>query len=456
MTDFSQLSRKASIPALRSPQRTEPSSLYYLAMVGFLCAFGTATAVSGAPAMAEGANLEDSDKLTDLLAEADRERSRQRLLDYLQRLRSRPNEPTPAAAFPSFGSTVFDAQLAGYMAYVNAVGTPDILIVGSSRALQGIDPTELQAQLAGQGYPGLKVYNFSVNGATAQVVNFMLSELLPGELPPVVVWGDGSRAFNDGRRDRTWESLIASPGYQAILRGEKPVVEAALVSEAPVTEVTFSSAAGTVVSYEIDASTEEESSLTRIEDENEVNQNQFGLSDLAAQPDSITVRSDTQFDANLVGTRLNGLTLDGMGFSAVSDRFDPALYYQQFPQVSGQYDGAYSPFALQGAQTVALGEAANAATQRNAQLIFVNLPLSDSYLDDFRLYYEDRFRQFLQTESDRYGFEVVDLLQAWQGQPDLFADPSHINQHGAAAIAAQLAFDPALLLALRTRESVLP
>ena len=100
---------------------------------------------------------------------------------------------------------------------------------------------------------------------------------------------------------------------------------------------------------------------------------------------------------------------------------------------------------------MALAQVAETAARQNSQLIFVNLPLSDSYLDDFRLHYEDRFQQFLRAESDFHGFEVVDLLQAWQGQPDLFADPSHINQHGAAAIAAQLAFEPKFLLALRTQ-----
>ena len=40
--------------------------------------------------------------------------------------------------------------------------------------------------------------------------------------------------------------------------------------------------------------------------------------------------ADSSSDVSLVGTRLNGLTLDGLGFSAVSDRFDPAQYYSSF------------------------------------------------------------------------------------------------------------------------------
>ncbi|MEL7354102.1 MAG: hypothetical protein AAFN38_21950 [Cyanobacteria bacterium J06560_5] len=334
----------------------------------------------------------------------------ERLRLYLQRLRDAAaerelNEATAVSgfSFPSLGSAVFDAQLAGYVAYLEMYGTPDVLIVGSSRALQGIDPEVMQAQLASQGYADMKVYNFSVNGATAQVVNFILAEVLPGELPGVVVWGDGSRAFNDGRRDRTWESLIASPGYQAIAQGERPPVPP--VPQLPEIQVI----------------------------------------------ESVEAVSDTA--ATTVTNGDEGL--DSLGFSAVGDRFDPASYYRQFPRVSGRYDGAYAPFTLEGAQTVALGEAADYVRSQNSQLLFVNLPLSSSYLDEFRLYHEGQFQEFLAAQSDVHGFSVVDLLTQWDAQPGFFADPSHINLHGAAAIAHQLAQDPTLLVAL-TSPSVTP
>jgi len=298
--------------------------------------------------------------------------------------------------FPSLGSPVFDAQLAGYIAYLETVGVPDILIVGSSRALQGIDPEVLQTRLTSQGYAGLKVYNFSVNGATAQVVNFILGELLPGRLPAVVVWGDGSRAFNDGRPDRTWEGLVSSPGYQAVVRGQQPAVP----------------------------------NLVETDD----------TAQIAARVAALGARA--------VFERTQSGLLDGLGFSAIGDRFDPTAYYRQFPRVSGRYDGAYSPFTLQGRQTVALADVAAVVQQQNSQLVFVNLPLSDSYLDEFRLYHEGLFQSFLQAQSDALGFVVVDLLTQWEGQPGFFADPSHINQYGAAVIADQLARDPELLLAI--------
>ena len=313
---------------------------------------------------------------------------------YLQRLvevQQRTEQASPLSGIPSLGSDLFDSQLAGYLSYVATVGTPDILIVGSSRALQGIDPAVLQQNLAQQGYGEQRVFNFSVNGATAQVVDFVLSELLPDPLPKVIVWGDGSRAFNDGRRDRTWEKLAASPGYRAITGG----------------------------------------AIT----------DQLSLRSQATLASVVTARSPLPSPSNL----------DALGFSAVGDRFSPQTYYQEFPRVNGRYDGAYSPFTLYGPQTVALENLADAVRKQNSQLVFVNLPLSDSYLDDYRRYYESQFQDFLQTQSAALGFEVVDLLTLWTGQSALFADPSHINQDGAAAIAVHLAQTPSLLALLNNQ-----
>ncbi|MGC1309618.1 MAG: hypothetical protein WA885_20540 [Phormidesmis sp.] len=340
--------------------------------------------------------------------------AQRQLRSYVQKLteaQQRTEQASPTSGLPSLGSALLDAQLVGYLSYVATVGTPDILIVGSSRALQGIDPEAMQQTLRDQGYADLKVFNFSVNGATAQVVNFVLSELLPQPLPKVIVWGDGSRAFNDGRRDRTWESLVASPGYQAIRLGALP---ASLFRESLATSAVPVSYAG-------------------------------GVSHRPAM--GVTARSPLpEIPGNL----------NDLGFSAVRDRFTPQTYYQEFPLVSGRYDGAYSPFALNGAQTAALAQLAAFTRAKNTQLIFVNLPLSGNYLDEYRLHYEHQFQQFLQTQSAAHGFEVVDLLTQWLTQPGLFADPSHINQEGAAAIAAQLASHRVLRAALSAAPSKAP
>jgi hypothetical protein len=128
--------------------------------------------------------------------------------------------PSLVPGFPTLGSAVLDEQWLNYGSYVASVGTPDILIVGSSRALQGIDAQQLQQTLVQQGYRTAKVYNFSVNGATAQVVSLVLQQLLtPAQLPKLIVWADNSRAFNSGRVDRTYELLTHSPGYQALKQG---------------------------------------------------------------------------------------------------------------------------------------------------------------------------------------------------------------------------------------------
>ncbi|EDX87213.1 hypothetical protein S7335_4920 [Synechococcus sp. PCC 7335] len=332
-------------------------------------------------------------------------------------VRAIPAVPRSGAlsSFPSLGSTVFDAQLAGYRSYLETIGTPDILIVGSSRSLQGIDPTELRYQLSLQGADDVKVYNFSVNGATAQVVNFVVSELLPGALPKMIVWGDGSRAFNDGRRDRTWESLIASPGYQAVQSGEKPTI--ANESEALTSDLEPGQA--------------------------------LDLETMKTEPES-----DGQgLTDSKIRTGISTGEIDRFGFSAVSDRFNPVVYYQEFTNIQGQYDEAYSPFVLEGSQADALGQLATFLEQRGSHLFFVNLPLSDSYLDAYRLNYETQFQDFLVVQSDRYRFQVIDLLTQWLSQPELFADPSHINRYGAAVIGQELARNPNFLLTIGSTDA---
>jgi hypothetical protein len=344
--------------------------------------------------------------------------AQRQLRGYLQRLieaQQRGEQASGLFGLPSLGSALLDSQLAGYVSYVATVGTPDILIVGSSRALQGIDPEVMQQTLASRGYPDIQVFNLSVNGATAQVVNFMVSELLPGvlsePLPPVIVWGDGSRAFNEGRRDRTWDSIIASPGYRALR--SQPLATASAPTNLPI---------NTLNANTLNAAS-----------------NTLNLVEIRPVGQPVTARSPLPNAAT---------NLDALGFSAVGDSFTPQAYYQQFPQVNGRYDGAYSPFELYGAQTTALATLAEFTQSHNSQLIFVNLPLSSSYLDDYRLYYEQQFQQFLQAQGQALGFEVVDMLTQWGSQSALFADPSHINQDGAAAIARQLAQHPKVLTAL--------
>ncbi|MDA0865101.1 MAG: hypothetical protein O2890_01535 [Cyanobacteria bacterium] len=282
------------------------------------------------------------------------------------------------AVFPPLGSTILDEQLGIYLSYIATFGPPDVLVLGSSRSLQGIDPQVLQANLRDRGLSHARVYNLGVNGATAQVINFLLQQVLsPEQLPHLLLWAGGSRAFNGGRSDRTFASITASPGYQALQRGQRPTLGPTRSPEVP-----------------------------------------SNASPISA--------------------------INGYGFLAVDHSFDPQVYYQSYPRVSGEYDGAYQPFDLRGEQTLALRAIAAFAKNQNIPLVFVNLPLSNDYLDNTRLGYERQFQQYLRQEARQGEFTVVDWLEQWRGQNRFFADPSHPNQMGAIQLAQQLARSAAI------------
>lgn len=277
--------------------------------------------------------------------------------------------------FPPLGSQILDQQLAGYLSYLTAVGVPDVLIVGSSRALWGINPHVLEQALVEAGYADLRVYNLGINGATAQTVNFVLQRLLtPEQLPRLIVWADGSRAFNSARRDATFASILSSPGYQSLERGDRP---------------------------------------------------SFAL------PNTRPLLRNTQATVEL----------DANGFLPKENRFDPSTYYQQFPRVPGRYDNTYVPFRLAGIQTEALQAIATFTRSLNIPLVFVNLPLTDEYLDETRNPVERQFQQYLNQQSQATGFGLIDYLNQWLNQYGYFADPSHLNRYGAEALARTLAAD---------------
>ncbi|HEY9666702.1 MAG TPA: hypothetical protein V6C91_07845, partial [Coleofasciculaceae cyanobacterium] len=152
--------------------------------------------------------------------------AQKKVAEYLQNLDiaiQKASTATSVLPFASFDNPMFDEQLLLYLSYVAAVGPPDILIVGSSRALVGVDPRQLQQALAKQGKRNLKIFNFGVNGATAQLVDFQLRQLLTrNQLPRLIIWADGLRALNNGRPDRTYNSMLASVGYQRLMAGNRP------------------------------------------------------------------------------------------------------------------------------------------------------------------------------------------------------------------------------------------
>ncbi|PSN11751.1 hypothetical protein C7293_23020 [filamentous cyanobacterium CCT1] len=306
-------------------------------------------------------------------------------------------------AFPALGSDVLDEQVSLYRAYVAAQGPPDVLIVGSSRALQGVDPQVLQQALAVQGHPGLRVYNFSVNGATAQVVSFLTRQLLAPDLHPrLVIWAEGSRAFNSGRFDRTFAEILASPGYAAVRDGAALTLQAREKSPAPAT-LTEATRADSGSDAEATAPAE------------------------TSEPEHGTVPPSP---------------INAQGFLAVNDQFNPGVYYRSFPRVRGVYDNAYRPFRLEGVQTVSFDALTQFLRSENIPLVFVNLPLSSDYLDGVRLGYERQFQRFLQDRANQGTLTLVDLLEEWRWQSHLFADPSHVNRYGAREVARLIAADP--------------
>lgn len=322
----------------------------------------------------------------------------------------------------SFSSELLDQQLQLYLSYVATVGPPDILIVGSSRALQGVDPKELKQALAAQGHIGLTIFNFGVNGATAQVVDFQLRKLLnPDQLPQLILWADGVRAFNSGREDRTFNSIVASEGNQLLLAGIRP--------QLPETEFQFSAPCHT-----FPPPCRAAVPMPTIESEG-----------LGLTVNSWATLAQTP-PAAVAQNPLNELleAIDSNGFLPLSARYNPASYYRERPFVSGRYDRDYEAFNLEGRQAAAFNSAVAFVKARKIPLAFVNLPLTDDYLDPVRWRAEQRFRERMQRLSREKGFIFRDLSRQWPDRHDYFVDPSHLNRYGAIAVSQELATDSSL------------
>jgi len=329
--------------------------------------------------------------------------------------------PGPAAfleEFPSFNSQLLDQQLQVYAEYLWSEGPPDVLIVGSSRALQGVDPGVLQETLVQQGYPPLRVYNFSINGATAQVVDLMVRRLLAtDQLPRLVIWADGSRAFNNGRVDVTYNGITASQGYQRLLAGDRPI------PSLPPLEIYANEAEQCLPPTQLATGVALPLPCTTT----------LPLAEWNTSPVTRSLAAASLRPATL--------ELDPKGFRTVTDQYDPTRYYQRFPRVAGRYDSNYAGFELGGAQTASTQALAQYLRDRQIPLVFVSLPLNRDYIDSYRQAREQEFRQYLAQLASQGGFGFRDLSQQWSTQHQYFADPSHLNVQGARAVARHLAGD---------------
>lgn len=399
-----------------------------------------------------------------------------KVIEYMRNLvysQQQASATRSQASTVSFSSDLLNEQLQLYLSYVAAVGPPDVLIVGSSRALQGVDPKQLKQSLAQRGRPGLKVFNFSVNGATAQVVDFQLRRLLkPGHLPQMIVWADGVRAFNSGRDDRTFNSIVDSEGSQLLAAGIRPELELDEPNEIPMcyrfpqpcannnfrkafTSIDRQSSGTGILPVASNATGGQDthppikflSSGTGILPVAS-NAARYEVQPIAANAATQKAQLIPVSRRTTVAIRqLNQLadSIDSNGFMAMSGKYNPNTYYRQRAYVSGQYDRDYENFNLGGKQATAFNSVVAFTKARKIPLIFVNLPLTNDYLDGTRLRAEQQFRQRMQQLSRQKGFAFRDFSQRWPGRNDYFVDPSHLNRFGASAVSSLLAADSSII-----------
>ncbi|MFB8790046.1 MAG: hypothetical protein U7123_14600 [Potamolinea sp.] len=360
-----------------------------------------------------------------------------KVTEYLQNLdiaRQKSAKITQLLPFGSFDNQIFNDQLLLYLSYVSAFGPPDILIVGSSRALIGIDPQQLQQALVNSGKRNLTVFNFGVNGGTAQIVDLQLRQLLiPTQLPRLIIWADGVRAFNSGRVDRTYNSLVASAGYKRLIAGDRPKLPDVQPQTIPNCE-NFSTSAIKKTSKSESMSSVDSTSSTTTSDRLQLSN--ISLEALGSPDSKLILSQRTPGERN--PTDYSSSAIDSNGFLPLESRFEPNLYYQKNPRVTGRYDSDYQPFSLAGQQAVALNSIKAFAKQQKIPVVFVNLPLNQEYLDSIRQSREQQFTQWMKQQVGN-NFLFLDLGQQWLNENKYFVDPSHLNRFGAAAISNQLA-----------------
>ena len=66
--------------------------------------------------------------------------------------------------------------------------------------------------------------------------------------------------------------------------------------------------------------------------------------------------------------------IDVNGFLPISNRFNPATYYQKYSRVAGNSDSDYADFRLEGGQSAAIASLAAFTQSQKIPLVFINLP----------------------------------------------------------------------------------
>jgi len=339
---------------------------------------------------------------------------------------------------PSLNNRLLDEKLALYQERIRQNGVPDVLIVGSSRAMRGIDPSTLQVAMSKRGYEDLEIFNFGINGATAQVVDFLLRQLLTSEqLPKLIIWADGARAFNSGRPDQTYEAIASSVGYQEVKAGNFNT-NSAQTSQATSTLKTLNRQL--VENYRaVDRTLNNTlAQLSAVYPQREQFKAWLKQQWVEQVPNLSGEMEETAHLAELTSVHE---AIDVDGFLPLSIRFNPDTYYSLHPKVAGAYDSDYNSFALEGRQYNALRELTQFLNQQQVTMVFVNLPLTNEYLDPVRSKYEQEFRGSMQNIAAKHGFVFRDFAQRWTTEYDFFSDPSHLNRYGAYQVSLHLARD---------------
>ncbi len=341
---------------------------------------------------------------------------------------------------PSFNSSLLNEKLLLYQQRVNQSGRPaDVLIIGSSRALRGIDPLVLKEALTKEGYKQVDIFNFGINGATVKFVDFLVRRMLtPEQLPKLIIWADGVRAFNSGREDLTYNALLNTEGYRQTVAGTFPV-QSESTNPTPNQFFNHRSLARLSFSSGNDRLLQVLGNFSQ-----SYNHRQQMILTVQKSMRQLLPGASRSLQPQSLEPLVNESAIDIDGFLPLGDRFIPQTYYQKYAKVPGSYDKDYEAFHLDGRQDAALGELTQYLQRQGVTTVFVNLPLTDHYLDEVRTKYEQQFEQYLQERSQKYKFIVRNLNTSRLRQYDYFSDPSHLNRYGAESLSRQLAQDPVI------------
>ncbi|MEM1254560.1 MAG: DUF1574 domain-containing protein [Cyanobacteria bacterium P01_H01_bin.21] len=342
------------------------------------------------------------------------------------------SEVLAESPYPPFQSQQLNEKLALYDWYVADRGAPDVLVFGSSRALRGVDPAALNQSLAQLGYSDVSIFNFGINGATAQIADLVIRQLLANYPPPkLILWADGARAFNSSRVDVTYNAIATSEGYQQLISGEL------------FPDTANSDTAGP----SLNPAQQLNRYFTRIDQQLSESLGDISSAHGERTRFQKTVQASLTNPNNPAGQAAVNPTeadlIDANGFLPLAIQFNPATYYLDHPRVAGAYDGDYKAFKMEGPQSEALGRLLAYAQSQDITVSFINTPLTDEYLDTTRLEVEGQFQRYmLQIAAQEPGFLYRDLGQLWPNRYDYFSDPSHLNQFGAYQLSNRLAQDP--------------